>query len=498
MERVAVAGGDAPFRLRRAVGLAAIVASAVAGEYGAGINFVAVQSLGVYPEVHDLVPLAMFVTGLLLITKVHLFARFSAVMPRAGSAYVWIVRSLNLPAGFIASFLWWISVTAAMGFIAFAFTTFLGQALSGFGLPAAAVTAPFGRLVIGLAAIWAIYALHASGVAHYGRFVVALLGLIVLTALVIAVYGFTATPDRFAALVAARTGLHLVPPASTQPASFAAFVSVCSLFVFAYGGVSAAPALGGEAKEASRIMPRGIVLGWLVALVLYTLVAAALFHAAPWWVVVGLIHSKQTGFATAPGLVGVLAPHWLAALLNLAVAVIVGKTLGPQLLTTSRIVFAWGQDRVLPACFASTSARGAPVAALLLTSVLASLFLVQTVFVGWALGVVIRSVSLLIVWLFVALGALNLSRNPRFAQQNWARGLIGDKGVIAASLASIVITLALIYAVAVLPKTPLLFQPLFQTLVASVVAVLLLVRAHRAAAARGENLHLALLEPPLE
>ncbi|MDE2514751.1 MAG: hypothetical protein KGL12_01875, partial [Rhodospirillales bacterium] len=74
----------------------------------------------------------------------------------------------------------------------------------------------------------------------------------------------------------------------------------------------------------------------------------------------------------------------------------------------------------------------------------------------------------------------------------------GDKGVIAASLASIVITLALIYAVAVLPKTPLLFQPLFQTLVASVVAVLLLVRAHRAAVARGENLHLALLEPPLE
>ncbi|HET8997266.1 MAG TPA: amino acid permease, partial [Acetobacteraceae bacterium] len=166
-------------RLARHVGLFAVMASAVAGEYGAGINFVAVQSLSVYPAVQYLVPVAMAVTGLVLVTKVFMFARFSRVMPRAGSAYVWIVRSVDPLLGFIAGFLWWISLTAAMGFIAFAFSTFLGSALTGLGLPGALLTTAPGRTVIGLAAIWGIYALHAAGVRHYGTFVSVLLWLIV-------------------------------------------------------------------------------------------------------------------------------------------------------------------------------------------------------------------------------------------------------------------------------------------------------------------------------
>jgi amino acid transporter len=55
-----------------------------------------------------------------LITKTTLYSTFARELPRAGSAYLWIGRTLGVPTGFIASFRWWISVTAAMGFIAFA------------------------------------------------------------------------------------------------------------------------------------------------------------------------------------------------------------------------------------------------------------------------------------------------------------------------------------------------------------------------------------------
>jgi amino acid transporter len=76
-------------RLAKVLGVLAVTASAVAAEYGAGINFVSTQSLGVYPGIHGLVPLAMFVTGILMLPKTYLFVVFSRVMPRAGSKYVW-------------------------------------------------------------------------------------------------------------------------------------------------------------------------------------------------------------------------------------------------------------------------------------------------------------------------------------------------------------------------------------------------------------------------
>ena len=59
------------YRLAKAVGVLAVTASAVAQEYGSGINFVSVQSLSVYPGVHGYVPLAMLLTGLALLPKAY-------------------------------------------------------------------------------------------------------------------------------------------------------------------------------------------------------------------------------------------------------------------------------------------------------------------------------------------------------------------------------------------------------------------------------------------
>jgi amino acid transporter len=483
-------------RLARTVGLFAVMASAVAGEYGAGINFVAVQSLSVYPAVQYLVPVAMAVTGLVLVAKVFMFARFSRVMPRAGSAYVWIVRSVDPLLGFIAGFLWWLSLTAAMGFIAFAFSTFLGSAVTGLGLPGEVLTTPLGRTIIGLAAIWGIYALHSAGVKHYGTFVSVLLWLIVGTALVITLIGFTTTPEHFLSLAAAQTKTTITPPAAGPGPSLGAFFSVCALFIFAYGGVSAAPSLGGETRDASRTVPAGLVLGWAVALVLYTLVAAALLHAAPWWAIIALIKSGHSGLVTAPGLVAVVAPHWVGVLLNLVVAVIVGKTLGPQLLTGSRLLFAFGQDRLLPESLAGTSHTQVPIAALRTTAILASLFLLQTVFIGWSLGVIIRSLSVLIVWGLVGVGALMVRAGKRGQGQSWAAAIAADPWMPIAGVASIVITVVLFWSIAISPNTPLVFQPLFQTLVATVIAIGLYVRA-RGVVGR-DALVAALATPPSE
>ncbi|HET6587368.1 MAG TPA: hypothetical protein VFG67_06320, partial [Oleiagrimonas sp.] len=86
------------------------------------------------------------------------------------------------------------------------------------------------------------------------------------------------------------TGIQAVPkPASS---SLGQFFSIVALFMFAYGGLSGGSSLGGETIDPANAMPRGIVMGWALALVSYTLIAFALFHAVRWWLAVCVVSGR--------------------------------------------------------------------------------------------------------------------------------------------------------------------------------------------------------------
>lgn len=492
-------GQESGYRLAKAVGVLAITASAVSAEYGSGINYVSVQSLSVYPDVKGLVPLAMFVCGIAMLPKAYLFAAFSKVMPRAGSKHVWLARSLGLPAGFLITFTYWATGPAGAGFLAYAFGTFLGNAMEPIS-PALAhmLLSHTGHLITGLAAIWLTFWINAAGVKHYGIFVTILMFVIIAVAALITVYGFLTPPETFVAAASKVAKVQLAAPANAAPASLFHFVSVTSLFVFAYAGLGAGPALGGETQQPQKKVPQGIMWGWLVALVLFTAVAAALFHAAPWWAVVGLIKAGKTSYATAPGLIGLVAPDWLTVILNLLVAAIVGKTLAPALMVASRFCFAQAQDRMLPPVFAETSARKVPLAALILIAGLGSLFLLQSVFVGWAMGVAVRSLAVLGMWLALAIGTLNFRWHKEYSRTEWGRGVMQQPLVIPAAVLSIVLAVPLIVSLAVLPKTPLIFQPLFQGAVVLAIGVAILVGAGAKLKSRGSSFRAIAAELPIE
>ncbi len=487
------------FRLAKRLGVVAIAASALTHEYGATINYAATNSLGVYPAIQALVPWAMIAAGVALIPKVFLYARFSSVMPRAGSIYVWMGRSLSLPMSFVLCFLDWVGLTAAMGFIAYVFGTFLGQAMIGAGVPAGAVLlTPLGHLVIGAALLWSFFAAHVRGVHIYGRLVTILAALIVAAVIVIVLYGFGTSPDTFIQLAATKTGLHLQPPANPQSPTVAVFIAVTFLFIAAYGGLTGAPALGGEARDATRTVPRGLWLGWLSALILYTAVAAALFHAVPWWATLGLINGKASALATAPGLISVVASPMVGTILNIAVAVIVGKTAMPQMMVSSRLIFGFAQDHVMPPTFLHTSKGKAPDHALLLSTGVATLFLLQSIVGGWAIGIVIRSFTVLLMLAFLAIGTLNVRFNPRFRGIAWAEAVSAGGTMVVMAILSIVIAVVLLYGGLIVPKTPWFLQPLFQGAVAACIAIWIYLVARRRARANNIALAHVASELPLE
>ncbi|MFP3205862.1 MAG: APC family permease, partial [Metallosphaera yellowstonensis] len=140
-----------------------IIASAVSQEYGARINAVA-QSIGSYPSIGNLVPLIMFVTGLLLPPR-RSCTRGLGIASRSGGQYVWMSRTTSPRVSFLVHFLYWIGIISAIGFISYTVGSTLASTLVSLGITAGAwLTTFYGHLTVGLILIWTFFLIHYSGV----------------------------------------------------------------------------------------------------------------------------------------------------------------------------------------------------------------------------------------------------------------------------------------------------------------------------------------------
>ena len=484
--------------LLRVTGSVVIALSALSQEYGSGINFVVPHGLQSYPGVENLVPLAIFVAGIVLIPQVALFSRFARVMPTAGSSYVWLTRTLGPMVGYAVSFVWLIGLCGSMGFVAYVCATFLGNTFDSIGLHSAWLGTGAGHLVVGLASIWSLAALHCTGIKRYGKFIYVVGALVLVAAAIIVVTGFSTSPDVGAAKLMDAANVH----AAARPAqpSLLSFFSVVALFIFAYGGLAGGASLGGEASNPARSMPRGIVAGWALALVLYTLVTFALFHAVPWWIAVPIIDSGQASLLTVPSLIGLLTPTAIAFLLNLLITIVVIKTIAPQLLCASRFLYAWAEDGFMPRHLQSTNRTHAPATAIIVSAVLGSLFLVDAVFSGWSIGVVVRSISLMITFTMLGIGILWLTwSHAHHAQRAYAGALTDGWFVKVMAVAAVIIGLPLIVLVSHEAGKAWYFQPWFQLIVIVFISVAVTVWARRHHDSRHDfPFHLRFLKVPEE
>lgn len=481
--------------LVRAVGVVVVALSAVAQEYGSGINFVMPHSLESYPGIQGLVPLAMLVAGIVLIPQVVLFARYSVVMPRAGATYVWLTRGLGPYAGFAIGFLWFVGICGAIGFLAYATGTFISDAAHASGFATQWFTTSTGHMVTGLAAIWLLTALHVSGVKNYGYLIYAAGALVFVAAIVVIAVGFTATPASAVSKISAAAGIH--PAFQPSHPSFTAFISVIGLLMFAYGGLDASTSLAGEVTNARRNMPRGVVAGWAIALVLYTLVSYALFHAVPWWTALPIVQSGHGYLLTTPALVGLLTPRALNVFLNVIVAIVVVKTIAPELLDASRFLFSWAQDGLVPPRLAATNSVHAPASAVVLSAIIGSIFLIDAVYGGWQIGVALRAISIALVFGGLGLATLLLAWWP-----SWRRSRAFSpectQGACVKIMAVLAVVIGIILAVSVVyePSIAWYLQPWFQLSVAVLLSIALALTAHRHTLSQGGDFIARFRTPP--
>ena len=302
------------------------------------------------------------VGGVVALCGALTLAELSAALPRSGGEYVIFLEAYGRLPAFLAG---WVSFQ--FGFsapIAAAASASASYLLAPFSLEGAAES--IARPIVGSLAILAFAAVHASGRGRSVKLqgVVTVLELVFLATFV--VLGIAAGAGGFA---------HL----DDRPA-YTARLPVDLLFAliyisYGYTGWNAASYLAGEIGDATRRLPRAILLGTGLVTALYLAINLVYALALPASEVQALA-ANGTSDAVDPiaqlAAARLFGPKW-ADLLSIGFGLILVSTLSAYLLTGPRVTFAMARAGQFPSIAGRLSPRtGTPVVATLLQA-------------GWAL-----------------------------------------------------------------------------------------------------------------
>lgn len=183
-----------------------------------------------------------------------------------------------------------------------------------------------------------------------------------------------------------------------------------------------------------------------------------------------------TNYTSATGVLGVMLPDWVNALLGLILAIVLIKTILPIYLAQSRMVYAWAQDGLIPKRFTEVHKRfKSPVLALTFGAVLASIGVVENVQLGASFGANARVMSTMILFIFLGLGMLTFPRrSPELytANTSW----LGRHRWLQICLAILLIVVSVFFVYFIMISSlqnPFFLQPLVQLSIVGLIAGLL-------------------------
>jgi APA family basic amino acid/polyamine antiporter len=315
------------------------------------------------------------------------FAEAGSRVGRAGGLYAYASVPFGPIVGGIAGTLLW---TASGSVADAAIVNLLVDTLAA-AMPALA--APWVRVVIILALFTTVALINIRGVTHGVRLSVALT-IIKITPLALLVIG----------------GLFVVDPAKlawTSTPSLHSVGQAAVVLFYAFIGVEAALNMSGEIIRPSRTVPRGILLGLAIIVVLYMglqLVAQGTLGAA-------LPLSKAPLVDTA----NIVFGAWGGRLVVVAVAISASGCLAADMLSSPRVLHAFAEQRQLPHFLARVHPRfGTPAISIAVYAALCAAFALTGTFKQL---LILSSSGSLVLYLICCLGVLKL-RTMNVAQDN--------------------------------------------------------------------------------
>jgi basic amino acid/polyamine antiporter, APA family len=342
--------------------------------------------------------------GAILLATV--FSNLSKLMPQAnGGPYAYTRSGFGDFAGFLVAWGYWISIWTANATIAVAFVGALSTFFPVLGTHSGL------EILTGLAAIWLLTWINSLGIRKSGlvQRITTLLKLLPIVA--IAIVGlFYVRWQNF------------IPFNLSSMSGIQAIVASAAMTFFAFTGVESATIPSQSVINPQKTIPRATMLGTTLTTILYILGTVS---------VMGIIPAKSLQRSLTPladaavTIWGEPARYWFGA----GVAVAAFGALNGWILLQGQVPYAIAKDKLFPALFARLNKKGAPAMALIISSVLMSVFMAMNFTKGlveqFRFMLLIATLSALIPYLFVAASyVILMSREKKVSNSTWFRTLV--------------------------------------------------------------------------
>jgi APA family basic amino acid/polyamine antiporter len=159
----------------------------------------------------------------------------------------------------------------------------------------------------------------------------------------------------------------------TGLALLAAMAAALQGVIFAYDGWTGIVYYSGEVVDPGREIPRAIAGGILATLVLYLLINVAFVAVLP-------LPAIAASPLAAAGAAGVVFGSYGGVVVQLIIALALPSAIVANALNASRVIFAMGEDKLAPSWCARVNRGGTPDVALVVTAIIAALFLLTGTF----------------------------------------------------------------------------------------------------------------------
>jgi basic amino acid/polyamine antiporter, APA family len=229
------------------------------------------------------------------------------------------------------------------------------------------------RQLVAIAALVSVAVVNSIGVTAGGRTqtVLATIKVMAVLLIIVAVFGGGGS-GTWAHFRASPSPPPVVPSGLSGPAAFGAAVVAA---LWAYTGWSYLPIAAGEIRDPQRTLPRAIIGGMLIVIVLYVVVNAAYIYALP---IAAIATANSTAYPHASAVATRAVATFLSADASKAVALIFVisalGTLNGNMLTTPRVAFAMARDGQFFSIFGALGNRShVPIFAIVTNTVVAGI-----------------------------------------------------------------------------------------------------------------------------
>lgn len=284
------------------------------------------------------------------------YAELGANLPRSGGEYNFLSQIYHPSMGFISG---WVSVTvgfaAPTALVAMTFAAYLGRSFSMLSEVVMAVT---------LVALLAIFHCISRRTSSATQTVFTTLKIVLIVVFVVAVLFLSQTPQP----------ISLNPVAGDGQMIFSGTFAVALIYVnYSYTGWNAATYVTGELDQPQKSLPKILLLGTGIVLVLYLMLNYAFLYAAPMSALTG---QQNLGVVAAEFAFG----EQVASIVAIALALLFVSTVSAMTMAGPRVLQVIGEDFSAFRFLAKTNRHGVPVIAIGFQSVLAIVFILTASF----------------------------------------------------------------------------------------------------------------------